>query len=324
MAETAPQAVPFADRLAARIEALRSPVCVGIDPVLSRLPECIRAEAAARWGQTERGAGAALERFGRLVVDAVADQVAAVKLQSAFFEAYGAPGVAAFWEVVRYARSRGLLVIGDAKRGDIGSTAEAYADAFFGPADPGPAWADPDRWVDALTVNPYLGSDSLLPLVRRAAARGAGLFVLVKTSNPSAGEIQDQPLLSGETVAQQVAKLVGHLGRRLVGERGLSGLGAVVGATYPEDLTALREWLPRSFFLVPGYGAQGGTAADVVGAFLPGGQGALISASRSVIYAYEDPGVTEAEARDRIAAAAQQMNTELRAALARAGKGFGT
>lgn len=312
----------FADRVVQRVEALRSPVCVGIDPVLSRLPAFIRAEAAARWGETDRGAGAALERFGRLVVDAVAGQVPVVKPQSAFFEAYGAAGVAAFWEVVRYARSRDLLVIGDAKRGDIGSTAEAYADAFFGHADPAATWGAAEQWVDALTVNPYLGSDSLLPLIKRAAGRGAGLFVLVKTSNPSARELQDQPLFSEETVAQQVAKLVEHLSERLLGERGLSALGAVVGATYPQDLVELREWMPRAIFLVPGYGAQGGTAADVAGAFLPGGLGALISASRSVIYAYPEPEVAEAEALKLIGAAAQQMNTELRAALTKAGKGF--
>lgn len=308
----------FADRLAAAVRSLRSPVCVGIDPVLGKLPAHILAAARNCHGETEQGAAAALHDFSCGVIDAVAGQVPAVKPQIAFFEAYGAPGLAAFWDVVAYARSRGLLVVADAKRGDIGTTAEAYADHFFGHRQPLQTWADPNRGVDALTVNPYLGSDSLDPLVQRAGARGAGLFILVKTSNPSSSELQDQPLLSGETVAVQVAKLVAAVGEAYVGESGLSSMGAVVGATHPQDLAELRRWLPRAWFLVPGYGAQGGTAAGVTGAFLPGGLGALIAASRSVIYA-APAAAGPAEFRQAVAAAAQQMNAELRLALARAG-----
>lgn len=309
----------FADRLTDAILALRSPVCVGIDPVLARIPAYIRDEARRQFGETERGAAAALYGFGCRIIDAVAGQVPAVKPQIAFFEAYGPPGLGAFWDVVRYARSKGLLVIADAKRGDIGSTAGAYADAFFGHVSPLESWGDPTHFADALTVNAYLGSDALDPLVQRAGARGAGLFILVKTSNPSARELQDQPLLSEETVAVQVAKLVDLAGAKHVGERGLSSIGAVVGATYPEDLTALRAWMPRAIFLVPGYGAQGGTAAGVTGAFLPGGLGALIAASRSVIYPVP-PEAGPQEFVQAVAAAAQQMNTELRMALAQAGK----
>ncbi len=311
----------FADRLSAAVLALRSPVCVGIDPVLSKLPTYMLEEARSRFGETERGAAAVLCEFGRCIVDAVAGLVPAVKPQSAFFEAYGAAGVAAFWEVTEYARGRGLLVVGDAKRGDIGTTAEAYADAYFGHTSPMRSWGDPTRMVDALTVNAYLGSDALEPLVRRAGWRGGGLFILVKTSNPSAGELQDQPVLAGGTVAVRVARLVDEAGARHVGEYGLSSIGAVVGATYPEDLTTLRQWMPRAYFLVPGYGAQGGTAADVAGAFLKNGLGALISASRSVIYAA--PAEAEAgEYQMAVTAAVMKMNSELCAALAQAGKGF--
>lgn len=306
------------DRLVRRIEELENPLCVGIDPVLGRIPAHIREEAARRHGQNERGAAAALYLFGAAVVDAVAPLVPAVKLQSAFFEAYGGAGVEAFWQLVLYARQKGLLVIADAKRGDIGSTAAAYADAFLGHEAPVSAWADPDRYADALTVNPYLGSDALEPFVKRAAALGRGLFVLVKTSNPGAAELQDQVLLSGETLALQAAKLVDALGAKHVGRSGFSAVGAVVGATYPEDLARLRAWLPHTFFLVPGYGAQGAGAAEVAGAFLPGGRGALVVAARSIIYAFSSEHAGPEEFRASVAAAARSAALDLRAAARRA------
>lgn len=277
----------------------------------------MREAAARQFGETETGAAAALEQFCHTVIDAVADQVPIVKPQAAFFEAYGGPGFAALWSVVAYARQRGLLVLMDAKRGDIGSTAEAYAEAFLGG---GRDWHNPDRYADALTVNPYLGSDALEPFVRRCRDHGRGLFVLVKTSNPSSRELQDQPLLSEETIAQQVAKLVDYMGSGLVGARGYSSIGAVVGATYPEDMSDLRAWMPRAFFLVPGYGAQGGGAADTVHAFQSDGLGAVVSASRSVIYAYPGPDSSPQEVASAVAAAAQEMNSELRSALRQAGK----
>jgi orotidine-5'-phosphate decarboxylase len=309
----------FADRLCAQVKAKRSHAVVGLDPVLAKLPAFIKQEAAERYGQTARGAAAALLAFNRLVIDAVADQVALVKPQSAFYEIYGHYGVEAFWETVRYARSKGLLVIADAKRGDIGSTAEGYAAAFFGHPNPLDTWEDPEQWADSLTVNPYLGSDGLLPFVQRCEARGTGLFVLVKTSNPSSGEIQDQPLLSGELVAQQVAKLVDSLGARALGASGYSAIGAVVGATYPDDLARYRAEMGRAIFLVPGYGAQGGTGADVVHAFNPDGLGAVVNASRSIIFAYQgDP--SPAEAQQAIAAALAAMNQDINGALQQAGK----
>jgi orotidine-5'-phosphate decarboxylase len=316
------EAANFADRLCQAVLSRRSHVVVGLDPVLSRLPAFMLDEAISRYGQTARGAAAALYAFNRLVIDAVAADVPLVKPQMAFYEVYGHWGVEAFWETVKYARERGLLVIADAKRGDIGSTAEAYAAAFFGHPHPLASWEDPDLWADSLTVNPYLGSDGLIPFVKRCQARGTGVFVLVKTSNPSAGEIQDQVLLSGETVAQQVAKLVTYLGRPLVGKHGYSSVGAVVGATYPEDLALLRQEMDRAIILVPGYGAQGGTGADVVHAFNPDGLGAVVSASRSIIFAYEPLGeaVTAQQVRDAITAAVVSMNADINDALRRAGK----
>jgi orotidine-5'-phosphate decarboxylase len=310
----------FADRLVAGVKQKRSHAVIGIDPVLSKLPAYLRDEAAAQYGQTARGAAAALVGFSRLVIDAVADHVALVKPQSAFFEVHGAPGVEAFWETVRYARAKGLQVIADAKRGDIGTTAEAYAAAFFGHPNPIDSWEDPEQWADSLTVNPYLGSDGLVPFVNRCQARGTGIFVLVKTSNPSSGELQDQELFSGENVAQQVGKLVHYLGGRLVGESGYSSVGAVVGATYPEDLARYRREMPRAILLVPGYGAQGGTAADVVPAFGDDGLGAVVNASRSVIFAYKRAEVSPTEASEAITRAAEAMNHDINGALQAAGK----
>lgn len=312
----------FADRVILRVRARRSHVVVGLDPVLKRIPPCMREEAAREYGRTARGAAAALLAFNKLIIDAVADQVPAVKPQSAFYEVYGRWGVEAFWETARYARSRGLLVIADVKRGDIGSTAEAYAAAYLGDPDPLEAWADPDQSVDSLTVNPYLGSDGLVPFVRRCKDRGTGVFVLVKTSNPSAGDLQDQELASGGTVARQVAGLVNRLGADLVGTFGYSAVGAVVGATYPRDLARYRQEMPRALILVPGYGAQGGTGADVVYAFNPDGLGALVNASRSIIFAYEkvssDP--TPQQVGEAAAAAVDAMNRDINGALAAAGK----
>lgn len=310
----------FADRLIASVRQKRSHVVVGLDPVLSKLPGFILNDAAGRYGKTARGAGAALYAFNRMVIDAVAEHVPLVKPQSAFYEAYGHWGVEAFWETVKYAREKGLTVIADCKRGDIGTTAEAYAAGYFGHPNPLESWEDPDLWADSLTVNPYLGSDGLIPFINRCKSRGTGLFVLVKTSNPSSGELQDQELFSGETVAQQVAKLVTYLGSPLVGEAGYSSVGAVVGATYPEDLARYRSELEKAIILVPGYGAQGGTAADVVHAFNADGLGAVVSASRSVIFAYGSADTSPDEAQRAITAAAVAMNADITGELRKAGK----
>jgi orotidine-5'-phosphate decarboxylase len=313
----------FADRVIEGVRARHSHAVVGLDPVITRMPAFILEGAAGRFGKTAKGAAAAITEFNRLVIDAVAGQVALVKPQSAFYEVYGYHGVEAFWETVRYARDKGLTVIADAKRGDIGSTAEAYAAAFFGHPNPLESWEDPDLWADSLTINPYLGSDGLVPFVKRCKSRGTGVFVLVKTSNPSSGELQDQELFSGESVAQQVAKLVDHLGSQVVGESGYSAVGAVVGATYPQDLARYRQEMPRAIILVPGYGAQGGTGPDVVHAFNQDGLGAVVNASRSVIFAYEKlfgEHCSAEQAKGAVSAALEQMNQDINGALAAAGK----
>ena len=242
----------FADRLAAAVERKGAPLCVGLDPDPALMP-----------------AGLGVVEFCRGIVDAVAGAVVAVKPQSAFFEAQGTTGWEALAEVCEYARAAGLLVIADAKRGDVPSTARAYAAAFA-------------PLADAVTVNPYLGHDSLEPFFERDEL---GVFVLVKTSNPSSADIQDLPLADGRPLWQHVAGLVDRWGADLVGARGLSSVGAVVGATYPDVLETIRGLLPRAVLLLPGVGAQGGRPEDLAAAFAAGPASALVSASRSVLYA---------------------------------------
>jgi orotidine-5'-phosphate decarboxylase len=264
----------FADRLADAVRRKRSQLVVGLDPVLAQLPQEVRAGSDA----------AAFERFCCGIVDAVAEHAVAVKPQSAFFEALGSDGVRAFEHVCDHARAAGLLVIADVKRGDIGSTARAYAAAFIEPRGDAPALAD------SMTVNPYLGGDSLEPFLDACRTGGAGLFCLVKTSNPGGADVQDAALSDGRPLWQHVAGLVDAWGSELVGESGLSAVGAVVGATFPQEVAEARRLLPRAVLLLPGVGAQGGTPADLAGAFANHAAGALVSASRSVIYAHSASG----------------------------------
>jgi orotidine-5'-phosphate decarboxylase len=265
----------FGDRLAAAV-GRKGSLVVGLDPVLERMPLELTGTPAER-----------VTRFCCEIVDAVAPHAVAVKPQSAFFEALGWEGVRAFEEVCAHARAGGLIVIADAKRGDIGSTAEAYAQAFF-------------PLADALTVNPYLGGDSLAPFLERCRT-GSGLFCLVKTSNPGSGDVQDR-------VWEHVADLVREWGEEFVGASGLSSVGAVVGATFPREVGAARTRMPHTPLLLPGIGAQGGEAADVAVAFAGGPGSALVSASRSIIYAEGD------DWRSAAAAAAAELAGATRAA----------
>ena len=279
-ARTAVGVAHFADRLAEAVEWKRSQLVVGLDPVVELLPVELRGETAL-----EREAAAlAVARFCRGIVDAVAPHVVAVKPQSAFFEALGSAGVRAFEEVCEYARAAGLLVIADVKRADIGSTARAYAAAFVEPRSDGFPLAD------AATVSPYLGRDALDPFLAACRRDGAGLFCLVKTSNAGGADVQDAILSDGRRLWQHVAELVREWGEDLVGQRGLSALGAVVGATFPREVGEVRRLLPQSVLLLPGIGAQGGTPADVARAFTSGPASALVAASRSIIYAYRSRG----------------------------------
>jgi orotidine-5'-phosphate decarboxylase len=256
-------------------------------------------------GLTARAA-AAFGLFLTKVIDTVAPVAVAVKPNTAFFERYGAAGWECLGEVCRHARKAGLLVIADAKRGDIGHTAEAYADALLGDLQ-----GTPGPHVDAVTVNPYLGTDSMTPYLERARHGGKGIFVLVRTSNPSAADLQDLDA-GGTPVYRRVADLVAKWGEGLQGDCGLAAVGAVVGATAPEQARQIREALPRAPFLVPGYGAQGAGAAELAPFFLPGGQGALVNASRSILYAYEKRGGSWAEAIGEAAAEAREELEKVR------------
>ena len=274
-------ATHFADRLLDAIAAKGAPVCVGIDPVADRLPAELR-------GRASQGVDAALDaicEFTSILIDAVADHVPAVKFQSACFERYRAEGVDALYSLIREAQDQGLIVILDAKRGDIGISAEHYAAGIFDPPrDESGVLDTAPATPDALTVNAYLGIDSLQPF----CAMDRGTFALVRTSNSDADLIQQARLQLGLSVAEHLASVLAEFAQQYIGTSGYSSVGAVVGATVPDEMKRLRELMPRCIFLVPGYGAQGGAAEDVRQCFnASDGKGALISASRSVIYAFE-------------------------------------
>jgi orotidine-5'-phosphate decarboxylase len=297
----------FSDRLAASILRRRSVVCVGLDPMLDRLPPSLVEpwrDRVAELGDEGAVAGC-LAEFCRGVIEAVADVAACVKPQAAFFEQYGAPGWEALAQVVRHAHEHELPVILDAKRGDIASTGAAYAHAAFGGAR-GLTAPVPGLGADAVTVNPYLGEDSLAPFVE-AAGRGHGLFVLARTSNPGAATLQEQDS-GGRALYLHVAEMVARLGASSVGRHGYSDIGAVVGATSPASLRAVRAVLPQAFILVPGYGAQGGDAAALQGIAQGPAAGFVVNASRSIIYAWREEGI---EYRAAAAKAAAAMRGEL-------------
>jgi orotidine-5'-phosphate decarboxylase len=281
---------PFADRIVDAVERKRTQLVVGLDPRVELLPVELR--GAAHLGRAQ--AAEACARFCRGLIDAVAPSVVGVKPQVAFFEALGADGIGALEDACAYARAAGLLVIADAKRGDVGSTARAYAAAFL---DGNPPLAD------ALTVSPYLGRDSIEPFLLACRREGAGVFCLVKTSNAGGAAVQDLVLSDGRPLWHQVARLVHEWGEDLVGEHGLSSVGAVVGATHPRAVGEARRLLPRSILLLPGVGAQGATPADVARAFTSGPASALVTVSRSVIYAFRAGGGGDWRAAAGVAAA---------------------
>jgi orotidine-5'-phosphate decarboxylase len=293
--------VNFADRLGAVVERKGSQLVVGLDPRLDLLPVELSGEAVLG----RAAAASAVARFCKGIVDAVGPYVVAVKPQTAFFEALGADGMRALEEVCDYARSAGLLVIVDAKRGDIGSTARAYAAAYLEPRDGEGALAD------ALTASPYLGQDSVEPFLAACRRHGGGVFFLVRTSNAGASEIQDATLSDGRPLWQYLAELVHVWGEPLVGERGLSSIGAVVGATHPRSVSQARKLMPQAVLLLPGVGAQGATPADVARAFTSGPASALVTASRSVIYAFRG---TEEDWRAAAASAAERLAAQVWAA----------
>ncbi|HAA42903.1 MAG TPA: orotidine-5'-phosphate decarboxylase [Ruminiclostridium sp.] len=276
----------FIDVLIKKIKEKNNPSVVGLDPKIEYIPSFIKEEAFKKQGKTLKGAANAIFTFNKYIIDAVYDIVPAVKPQLAYYEMYGLEGLKAFYETCRYAKEKGLLVIADGKRNDIGSTAESYSAAFLGKTkieDTEEAAFD----VDALTVNPYLGIDGIKPFIEDCDKYNKGIFVLVKTSNKSSGQFQDIITETGKSMYEIVAQHIEEWGRDLKGEYGYSSVGAVVGATYPNQAKILRKILKSAYILVPGYGAQGGTAKDVASSFNPDGLGAIVNASRSIMCAYK-------------------------------------
>lgn len=310
----------FADRVVAAVSRKGNAVVVGLDPRLESLPEALLSVCQATYGDTTRAAGEALWQFNRSIIDAVHDLVPVVKPQIAFYERYGLDGLQAYVQTVRYARQAGLLVIADAKRNDIGTTAEAYAAAFLGTTQVFGHTVPGDFEADAVTVNAFLGRDGIQPFLDQAQQHGRGLFVLVKTSNASSGDVQDIAV-AGQPLYAHLGQLVETWGAAHRGQCGYSAVGAVVGATYPAQGRALRALMPHTLFLVPGYGAQGATAADVVGCFDAQGGGALINASRSIIQAFRLPAYASLAYDAAARAATQQMIDELAHALAHRPRG---
>lgn len=273
------------DQLVANIKKTQAPIVVGLDPMLNYIPEQVQKKAFEEKGETLEGAAEAIWQFNKAIVDATYDLIPAVKPQIAMYEQFGVAGVIAFKKTVDYCKEKGLVVIGDIKRGDIGSTSEAYAVGHLGKVQVGSqTYAGFDE--DFATVNPYLGSDGVKPFIKVCKENNRGIFVLVKTSNPSSGELQDK-LVDGKPLYELVGKMVDEWGSDCIGESGYSEVGAVVGATYPEQGKILRAIMPRTYILVPGYGAQGGKGKDLVHFFNEDGLGAIVNSSRGIIAAYK-------------------------------------
>ena len=282
--------LPFSDRLLDQIDLKQSFAIVGLDPVYEKIPDFFKNNFDKKSGLTLADIGNTIINFNKFIIDNVKSYTAVVKPQIAFYEMYGLEGITAFFETVHYAKAQGLLVIEDAKRNDISTTSAAYSTGHLGKIEIGKQVVKKITSIDAITVNPYLGSDGIKPFIKDVIEYNKGIFILVKTSNPSSVEIQDL-LLANENAKlyEYIAKKVDVWGANIIGKRDYSSVGAVVGATYPEDAKKLRELMPAAIFLVPGYGAQGGKVEDIVNCFNKNnGYGALISASRSIIYPHGD------------------------------------
>ena len=303
-------------KLTESISKLNAPIVVGLDPKLSMIPGRITEEAKKEAAMGPEMAARAFYLFNREIIDAVSDLVPAVKPQSAMYEMLGIPGLQAYKDTIDYAHSKGLIVIGDIKRGDIGSTSEAYAIAHLGKIQiDGKEYAPFDE--DIATVNPYLGSDGVKPFIDVCKTYGKGLFVLVKTSNPSSGEFQDR-LIDGRPLYEHVADKVEEWGADTIDGR-YSAVGAVTGATYPEEGKRLRELMPHTMLLVPGYGAQGGKGADLKHFFHSDGSGAIVNSSRGIIAAWQQEqyaGIGKEAVGDAARAAVLDMRTDIQEALA--------
>ncbi len=304
------------NKLINKIQKTKAPIVVGLDPMLSYVPEHIQKKAFAEYGETLEGAAEAIWQFNKEIVDKTYDLIPAVKPQIAMYEQFGIEGLKAYKKTVDYCKSKDLVVIGDIKRGDIGSTSAAYAVGHLGKVQVGSkTYAGFDE--DFATVNPYLGSDGVKPFIDVCKQENKGLFILVKTSNPSSGEFQDQKI-DGKPLYELVGEKVAQWGEEHMGESGYSYIGAVVGATYPEQGEILRKVMPKSFILVPGYGAQGGKGKDLVHFFNEDGLGAIVNSSRGIIAAYKQEAYAKFGAEnfgDASRAAVEAMIADIQGAL---------
>ena len=308
------------NELVAKIKKTQAPIVVGLDPTLKLIPKHLLEKAYQEYGENLEGVSQAIIAYNKGIVDAVADLVPAVKPQIAMYEQFGIPGLIAYQETIRYCKEKGLVVIGDIKRGDIGSTSEAYAVGHLGKVTIG---GKDFRGFeeDFATVNPYLGSDGVKPFMEVCRQEKKGIFVLVKTSNPSSGEFQDQEI-NGKPLYELVGEKVAEWGDGLMGDD-YSYVGAVVGATYPEMGKVLRKIMPKTYILVPGYGAQGGKGADLVHFFNEDGLGAIVNSSRGIIAAYQQEKYAAFGAENYADASRQavlDMKADIAGALAQAGK----
>ena len=309
------------NRLIANIKRTNAPIVVGLDPMMQFVPEYIKAANFAEYGETLEGAAEAVWQYNKGIIDAVCDLIPAVKPQIAMYEQFGIPGLVVFKRTVDYCKEKGLIVIGDVKRGDIGSTAEAYAAGHLGKVQVGSrSYYSFDE--DFITVNPYLGSDGVKPFMKVCAEEKKGIFVLVKTSNPSSGEFQDR-LIDGKPLYEHVGEQVAAWSADCMPEEGdYSYVGAVIGATYPEQGRIMRKVMPGSFILVPGYGAQGGKGEDLVHFFNEDGLGAIVNSSRGIIAAYRQEQYAqygEQNYADASRAAVIAMKEDIASALERRG-----
>ena len=274
------------DRLVEKIKTLGAPIVVGLDPRINELPQHLKEESYAKKGKSPEGITAAILAFNKAIIDNICDLVPAVKPQIALYEQFGVAGLLCYLQTVQYAKEKGLIVIGDIKRGDIASTAQGYSNAFIGETDiEGQRVAVSNH--DFITVNPYMGYDSIEPYLADCKQYDKGLFVLVKTSNPSSKDIQDLQTADGRPVYAHVGQMVSQWGEGLIGSSGFSNIGAVVGATHPSQGQELRKLMPHTFFLVPGYGAQGGKATDLGGMLNNDGLGIIVNSSRGITGAYQ-------------------------------------
>ena len=277
----------FIDRLIESIQEKNNPTVVGLDPKMEYIPAFIRDKAFKEFGINLKGCAEAIIEFNKMIIDSIYDLVPAVKPQLAYYEMYGVDGIYAFDETCKYAKSKGLIIIADGKRNDIGTTAEAYSNAFLGITEIDKQIKQKAFDVDALTVNPYLGEDGIKPFINDCINNEKGIFVLVKTSNKSSGQLQDLVTQNCKSIYEIMAGYVHEWGKPVICKYGYSSVGAVVGATYPNQAKLLRSIMKKAYILVPGYGAQGGTARDCVNSFQKDRLGAIVNASRSVMCAYK-------------------------------------